>query len=319
MTLGQLAYYIKIGTRTLKGVSKVEINGSVEALSSVATIELPAYINNKPFMVEDFVKRGMPVSIQLGYNNDLFTEFKGFVRGISVNTPCLIECEDEIFAFRKEVKSEVFLKKSVSDILKSVASQIGYPVKSYVDALKYDKFVINEATGYEVLQKIQEQFRIMIYMYNGTLYANYFYMERNGYAALDFAKNIKASNLKFVREDDVKVRVNIRGVGADNKATKQISVGQKGGEVVNLPERLNVTDEKALENIAKEELKRLSYTGFRGDVTIWGKPFVGVAWVVAVNDSDYPDHDGNYFVKGAKVRFSKSGFERVLTLAERIA
>jgi hypothetical protein len=319
MTIGAMTYMIKIGQLTLKGVSKVNIVTSVESLSDTATIELPAYINNKAYDIESKVKRGMAVEIWLGYDGKNTLEFKGFVRTISVNTPCIIECEDEIFMFRKEVKSEVFIKKSVTDILKSVASQIGYPVVSKVDALIYDKMVINKATGYEVLQKIQDQFRILIYMYNGKLYANYMFLERNGVEYLSFQKNIKAANLTFVSKEDVKVIVNIKGIGADNKATKQISVGDKGGEVVNLPDRLNVTDEVALNNIAREEQKRRSYTGFRGDVTIWGKPYVAEAWVVSVKDEDYPGHDGFYFVKGTTVNFSISGFERKLTLAERLA
>ena len=319
MTIGAMTYQIKIGTKTLKGVSKVTIVSSVEALSVTASIEIPAYINNKPYDIESQIKRGDTVEIRLGYNNLNNLEFKGFVRSISVNSPCVIDCEDEMFKFRKEVKSEVFVKKSVTDILKSIAGQIGYPVVSKVSDLVYDKMVINQATGYEVLQKIQEQFRILIYMYNGKLYANYMYLERNGVEYINFQKNIKASSLKFVRAEDLKVKVNIKGVGADNKATKQISVGESGGEVINLPDRLNVTNEKALQNIAREELKRVSYTGFRGDVTTWGIPFVGLAWVVSVKDEDYPDHDGFYFVKGVTVNFSVAGFERKLTLAERLA
>jgi phage protein D len=318
MTLGAMTYDIKIGSRTLKGVTAVSISNSVESLSAIATIELPGYIANKPFLVENYIKRGDKVTISLGYKGENKQEFTGFVRAISTNIPVRIECEDEIFAFRKEVKSEVFLKKSVTDILKSVAGQIGYPLVSKVDALKYDKFVINQATGYEVLQKIQEQFRIMIYMYDGKLWANYFFMERNGVEYIELSKNVKAANLQYVSETDVKVRVNIKGVGADNKSTKQITVGEKGGEVVNLPDRLNVTDEKALENIAKEELKRLSYTGYRGDVTLWGRPFVGLAWVVNVRDPDYAGRDGFYFVKAVKVSFNIQGYERNLTLAERL-
>lgn len=320
MTLGEMTYEIKIGQRTLKGISKVLIESSVESLSDIASIELPAYINNQAYDIEDKVKRGMAVEIKLGYNGKNNTEFKGFVRSISVNTPCVIECEDEIFSFRKAVRSEVFIKKSVSDILKAIGSQVGVPVVSKVNDLVYDKFVIQDATGYEVLQKIQEQFRIMIYMYEGKLYANYMFMERNGVEYLNFQKNVKASSLKFVREEDTKVRVNIRGVGADNKATKLVQVGQSGGEVVNLPERLNVTDEKALQNIANEELKRLSYTGFRGSLTTWGAVKIGAAWVVNVKDEDYPGRDGFYFVKGMKVIFGKdTGFERELNLAERLS
>ena len=75
MTLGAMTYDIKIGPNTLKGISRLSIDSSVESLSDVATIELPAYINNKPYDIEARVKRGMPVTISLGYNGKNNQEF----------------------------------------------------------------------------------------------------------------------------------------------------------------------------------------------------------------------------------------------------
>lgn len=320
MTLGAMTYQIKIGTLTMKGVTAVRINSSVESLADTATIELPAYVGNEPYDIEAKIKRGMKVTIDLGYQDRNKREFTGYVRSISVNTPCLIECEDDMFLFRKEVKSEVFVKKSVSDILRSICTQLGFKLTSFVDDLKYDKFVIRDATGYEVLTKIQEQFRIALYIWDGELWATYQSQNRNGTAAVDYSKNIKASELKYVREVDVKVRVQIRGVGADNKATKTITAGEAGGEVLNLPDRLNVTDEQALLSIAKEELRLRSYTGYRGSLTCWGRPYVGRGFVLNVIDNDYRDRNGYYYVKSTEVNFSKStGYERKIDLAERLA
>lgn len=314
-----LTYNIHIGLNRLKGLSKVEIRSSVDTLSDTATITLPAYINNVTYDIERRVKRGMKVKFDLGYDGENVTEFVGYVRSISVNSPVVIECEDEMFLFRKAVKSEVFVNASVTEILESVASQLSFGLDSSVSDLKYDKFVIQSATGYEVLMKIKDQFNISLYIRDGKLFAGYRYLERFGNVTVDFEQNVKASNLQYVSAEDVKVQVQLKGVGKDNKSTRQIEVGERGGEVIKLPPRLNITDEAALERIAKDELKRLSYSGFRGDVTTFGRPYSERGYVAKVIDPDYPDRVGNYFVKGVTVSFSQNGYERKLELGERLS
>ncbi len=305
----------------LRGISKIQLKSSVEQLGNTATIEFPATIQNVPYDVEKKVKRGFVVKIEMGYNGQTRQEFLGYVRSISANNPCTIECEDGIYLFRKEVKGKVFLKSTVEDILKYVCGQIGtFNLKADLGGLKYDKFVINSgATGYEVLRKIKEQYGLSIYVRGGELVATLKYIERVGEVTYDYKKNVKDSGLKWVEETDVKVEVRVRGVGADNKLTETLSIGTKGGEVRKLPNRVNVTDKIALEKIAKEELKRLTYRGFRGELTGWGVPYCAIGYSARIIDSDYHDHDGTYFVKEVEVLFSKSGFERKVTLGEKIA
>lgn len=305
----------------LKGISRIKINSSVESLGNTATIEFPSTIQNTPYDVTKKLKRGFIVRIDLGYNGQNKQEFIGYVRSISANNPCTIECEDGIYLFRKEIKGKVFTKSTVEAILQYVCGQIGtYTLKANLGGLKYDKFVIQAgATGYEVLRKIKEQYGLSIYVRGGELVATLKYIERNGQVTYDFKKNVKDSNLKWVEQEDVKVEVRVRGVGTDNKMTETISVGSKGGEVKKLPNRINVTDKATLEKIAKETLKLLTYKGFRGDLTGWGVPYCEIGYSARVVDSDYTDHEGVYFVKAIEVEFSKNGFERKITLGEKLA
>lgn len=304
----------------LKAITRIKINTSVESLADTATIELPATIENVPYDITKKLKRGYVVRIELGYNNQNNLEFLGYVRSISANNPCVIECEDGMFLFRKEIKGKIFVKSTVAVILQYVCSQIGvYKLKENLGGLKYDKFVIqNGATGFEVLQKLKESYGISIYVKGGDLVANLKYIERNGSVSFDFRRNVKESNLEWVEEQDVKVEVRVRGVGADNKQTETVSVGSKGGEVKKLPNKINVTDKATLDKIAREELKRLTYKGFRGDLTTWGIPFCDIGYSARIIDADYPDHEGTYFVKAVETEFSKKGFERKITLGEKL-
>ncbi len=317
-----MCHRVKIDDYTFKGIGSVEVNSSVDSLSDTATITLPFMIQNVPFDLEQKFKRGQKVKIELGYNDEYQTEFEGFVRILSMNNPCIIECEDSMYLLRKEITSKLFTNASINVIIQYVLGEIntGLAFKSSVGDLKYDKFIIRNATGYEVLEKIRQQFGIAIYVKDSTLYASLKYTDKQGDVSLSMTKNVKASSLQYVTESDTKVMVKVRGVGKDNKTTANIEVGSKGGEVITMPDQLNITDKTSLEKRAKEELKKYSYEGYRGEITTWGRPFCDLGYSCKVQDETYPLRDGKYYVKSVKVRFSKStGYERILSLGIKLS
>ena len=311
---------VTIGGQVLKGITEVETETSVESLSDTAKIVLPFKIHGVIFDVEKRFKRGDAIKIELGYNGKYQTEFEGFVRTISANNPCMIECEDWMFRMRKEVALKAFVNVSVDTILKYVCEQVGgFKLQSTVGDLKYDKFVIRNATGYEVLEKIRQQFGISIYAKPGAIVANLKFTEKTGAVEIDMDRNVKAASLQYIKETDIKVQVKVKGVKKDNTATKEITVGSKGGEVVTMPDQTNISDEKSLEAKAKEYLKTLTYTGYRGDITTFGRPFCDLGFSARVIDPDFPDRTGNYYVKGVKVKFSiGSGYQRTVQLGRKL-
>jgi phage protein D len=249
---------ITINGQILKGVTEVETESTVESLSDTARIVLPFKIYGVPFDLEKRFKRGDSVKIELGYDDKYQVEFDGFIRSLSTNNPCVIECEDWMYKMRKEVKSKAFANVSVNTILGYICNELGFVLNSTVADLKYDKFIIRNATGYEVLEKIRQQFGISIYAKPNTIVANLKYVEKTGSVSFDMAKNVKAANLQYLRETDVKVQVKVKGVKKDNTATKEIVVGTAGGEVVTMPDQRNITDITSLEAKAKEYLKTLN-------------------------------------------------------------
>lgn len=318
-----MCHKILIAGSEVQGITKVEIQKADESLSGVAYLEFPAYNQNKPFDAEKKWKRGDEVIINLGYNNEFQEEFRGFVRAISVNNPCVISCEDGMYKFRKKIAAKEFKKAGVDVILNYVCGQIGVKLQAGegVSGLKYDKFIIRpNVTGYDVLKKIQEQWKLKINAIGlDTLSANLAYVERTGKVTYDFANNVKSANLDYVVEEDVKAQVVVRGIGKDNKVTKDIEVGEKGGEVVKLPDQMNVTDEGVLKKMAEQKLKQLRYTGYRGDLTGWGKPYCEVGFTATVKDPDFAGRDGGYYVKAITVRFSKeTGYERQVSIGAKL-
>ncbi|WP_249117916.1 hypothetical protein [Prevotella melaninogenica] len=75
--------------------------------------------------------------------------------------------------FVRNSKTEVLKKVSLADLLKKVVLGIGknYSIQcSY--SWTYAKFVIHNATGYDVLKKIQEECGADIYLSNGVLHVH---------------------------------------------------------------------------------------------------------------------------------------------------
>ena len=314
-----MTYEVTIGGKTLKGLEKIEIIRSAESVIDTAVVTLPYMIEAKNTRLDEQVKRGDAVSIKLGYDGKNVSEFEGFVKSVNPNVPLTIECEDYGFLLRKPVKDRVFVGKNVKIILEDIASQCGLKIESDFGGLSFDKFVIRSATAFEVVEKIRNEYNLNIYVRSDkTLIAKGLYTEKTGDVYYDFEVNIKKSDLKFVRSEDVKIQVKIRGIGKDNKATKEIIVGSSGGEVITLPERRGVTDEATLTDIAKNRQIQLSYDGYRGSIYGWLIPFVDVGFTAKINDPDNAIRNGKYYVKSVKTTFSQNGGERQIELGIKL-
>lgn len=134
-----------------------EIEKNVENLADVAVITLPETVLNQALKVKDKIGRGSEVTIKAGYDGNLKTEFIGFVRDITTDGSLKIHCEDALFLFRKGIKDKMLKPTSVKKIAEYVCSEIGEGYKVVVEGdLAYEKFVIYQANGYDVLMKLQE-------------------------------------------------------------------------------------------------------------------------------------------------------------------
>jgi hypothetical protein len=108
---------IEVGSYQLAVLGSCEIHKSVDLLADKCTIVLPAYSFNQAIRVEERLKRGDKVIVKLGYNEDLVTEFQGHLLSIDTDDGSLtLNCEDDLFLFRRAVKDKQFVSSNVSDI-----------------------------------------------------------------------------------------------------------------------------------------------------------------------------------------------------------
>ena len=124
----KMCWKISIGNYNLKMIESVNVKRSVELLADTATTILPATVFNKSLNIEidEKIKRGDPVNIELGYDEKLVPEFEGYVESISTDGGSLtINCEDGIFLYRVKIPDKELTNANVKDILKYPDIQTG--------------------------------------------------------------------------------------------------------------------------------------------------------------------------------------------------
>ena len=315
--LFNLSWKITLENYQLMLLEGVEITRSVEQLSDTATITLPGSVFNKALDIEDKIKRGNTVKIELGYNDDLVTEFEGFIESIETNDGSItIKCEDAIYKLRQPVSDKEFTNPDVSVILNYVLAQIGGYTLSCDYQFKYDKFTILSNTAYKVVKQIQEETKANVYLKGNVLHVHGQYKEIFGTAEYSFQQNIESSELEYRNADDRKTEVVVEGKSKDGKVIRE-TAGQKGGDTITktIP---GVSDPASLKNMAEEQLKVKSYTGYSGSFTGWLIPYCDAGYKVTISDDDYEFKDGTYYVLEVVTNFSKSGGSRQIKIGSKI-
>ena len=125
----RMDFDITVGNYRLRMVDQVKVRHSVEQLSDTATITLPAMVEGKALQVEEKLRpdpeKPIPVTIRLGYDGSLETEFEGFLKTVATDGGNLtLECEDAIYLFDRKVDDVELTAISMKALLEKVVRQI---------------------------------------------------------------------------------------------------------------------------------------------------------------------------------------------------
>ena len=314
-----LDFEVKIGEFYLGMVDSITIHKSVELLADTCEIILPAARLNKALEIEEQIKRGDEVSVSIGYKEvGIKEEFKGYLQRISTDGGSIkLFCEDDLFQFRKDLPNEELKKISLADLLSKVVKGIGKNYKvdcSYTWV--YDKFVIRDATGYDVLKKVQEECGADIYLKDGVLHIHPPGEVIGKERFYDFAVNIEEAELSFKRAEDKKVKVVVKAIMPDGKV-KEIEVGSTGGEKVEV--KCHASDTASMKARGEAEVKRRTFDGYDGSITTWLIPECNPGDTASIHDGDYTYKDGTYFVRSVTTEFSEGGGKRKVELGYRLS
>lgn len=335
---------IKIGEYLFKRVHNVQVVKSVDLLSDTAVIKMPASAMFKSGVeeqerkqLEDVIKAGDPVSITLAYKGVFENEeFTGFVTSIKPkNHIVTIECEDVLYFIRKARINKNFKNTTLKEVLNFILSETNQKLPEGVPPIKLDKnsgeinfdaLPLKDKNGAQALKKLQDEYGLSIFVNDAReVYAGL----RMGTNVSDevanyhLQKNVVSHDLEYMKEEDVEIYVKVIGVKKDNQR-EEVIIGEQEGEQRTL-HFYNISDKDKLKERGEEELEKLKYEGYRGNLTGFFVPHVTRGMGVTVTDTRYPSRGGSnnanneenlirYFVPKVTTTFGQNGARRKVEL-----
>jgi hypothetical protein len=310
---------VTIGDVVFKNISSFDIVENIADISDTATIVLPRnfrQLNGRP--VTDYIKAGMPVLIEAGYDDVYNTEYAGYVsEAPTADIPLEVKC-DELFPLRSGtiVKSykAATLKQVLTDNIK------GYSIECFDVSL--GKVLIDNVSPYQLLEDMRKNFGFYSRIYPGNiLHCGWAYDWQNDYTKrhkLQFAKNIKNSKaLKFKHKEDFNTRVKITIIKADG-SKEVINAGSKNEAAAESKITVANMSKADAEKMALSRYVKQSWDGFEGSVKCWGTPLVHAGDTVEFISEKYPERNGSYLAEKVTVRYTDSFMERDIKIGNKL-
>jgi hypothetical protein len=315
---------IKIGQFTFRSISEVEIIKSIEELSDTATIKMPSKFivrqNGEEKLVENALKVGDKVSIKLGYEEKYEgVEFTGFVVAIGSKIPLEIKCEDAMWLLRRKNITHAFNDKTpLKTILQKVVENTEIELSDKIPDVEVEKFIIRNANGTQVLQKLKEHLALSIYLDSeGKLYAGLEQLNNlHKEAIYDLNYNLVENNLEYKTAEQKRLRIKYTYMDSKNKK-KSVEVGDKDGELRTFHTSI-ISDEKKMEEMAHAEMQKLKYDGFEGSVKSFLIPFSTNGMTAVIKDKEHPNREGKYFIKKVVTSFGNNGARREISISNKL-
>lgn len=335
----RLTSRLEIGEYAFNFVNKIEVNSTWENLTDTCMITIPRRVRIKNADTglytdaitagpEGLWKRNDPVKVYLGYDDDNNLIFDGVLTRIAPKLPLQFHCEDKMFllkqvTIKKYSKASVSLPELLADIL-PIDPTTGKQYEFEAEDIGLGKFIIEKSTIVEVFDYLKKApFGLSTYFKDGKLYSGFAYrissiadIVTGDLPIFEFQRNIiDDSNLEYLRDDDVKLKVRVVNRNAANQI-KEYEFGDTDGELRTIQTyNLTVAD---VNKIGQEALEKYKYEGFRGSFTTFLQPQVKHGQAVQMIDPLIPDRSGVYLVRQVRTNFGMDGGRQEITLDRKL-
>lgn len=336
MAFFELNSEITVGAFKFRAVNDVRIERSLHSYEERAYIKLPSRARivqgrrSNPTMLTtaSLFTDGSPVTIKLGYNGVLKTEFEGFVRRRNMAMPLEIECEGYSRLLRLNTFSANLSKGiEVKKVLELACAGTGITVECPISFKMYGRTMTN-TDGLKLLDEVKKcsDGVLTIFfiepkkLWCGLVYTPFlagtevYNLPRAGYR---LGWNcIKDSGLRErIPNEQVQVFINGMLANGDSVRTKsdELKDARKVQCLIN-----GVKEEGVLRQFANEKANHLNYTGYEGSLTSFLEPYCAPGYTATVIDDRYPERDGRYVVESVTTTFGVNGARRKVELGPKV-
>jgi len=309
----------------------MQIEQSVQTLTSTARIELPREfyqavnsvgknVNFARKNILEYIKIGSTIKIELGYNQDLQTEFQGYITKIDADIPLILECEDEMWQLKHAPKINTYIKNGGLSPLLTAIIPSKYEIK-LGEEYSFGSWVIDNARPYEVLEELQEKVGIRAYFENKNTLCVGMTVDFKPQIVhkYNFNNNVRStSELKFQQSQEKKLEVTINSKQS-NGGTRAFSTGEPGHETITLS--IPNLSEKQMRLWAEKIYESRQRAGFLGTLSGWCYPRTKAGESLEIVRPYYQDkhQDGRYFIESVQIIVSETdGIVRKNTITHRL-
>jgi len=316
----------KVGQLQFNHIHSFEANFTFRELTQTATLELPRnfYVNGeKVDNVRKFFKEKDYVEVNAGYNGELHTVFKGYIREIEPSIPIKLTLEDDMLLMKgKPIKKSWSSKQGVKlqALLEFLLSE--YQLSYEVDALDWNlgSFMIDRESASEVLKNLKKDYGIYAYFKDNKLHAGFAFTNSYNQHQYHFQKNVKdRGDLKYVSKESFPVKVTAISHQRNGKTIK-VELPKDAPENASLRTlnygHMSLVD---LTKTATADLKKFNIDGYRGGFKAFGIPQAMFGDVAVLEDARYPETNGSYLIEAVRIRIGSTFYERQIKLGEKVS
>lgn len=290
------------GEIVIRKCNSVKIESSWEMLTDTATIVLPRNVRDfDKLNVKQIFKKGDPIEIYLGYDENLLLEFTGFIREVSADIPIKIKCDDYMYLLKKHTVNVSMRSTKLSDLIKLIVPE---GIEVDVADINIGTKRFPNTTAAKILEELQEN-NIYSYFKGKKLIVGKIYSDDVAEVVIfNFSKNVVDNNLQYKNKEDVIIKIIATSTLPKGRKLKA-EFGDDFGQEQHLS-YYNITLKAELLKLAKADYDKYKVEGFDGNITGFGIPSVAHGMKAQIISYQYPDRKGLYYVKKVTKEFDES-------------
>jgi hypothetical protein len=319
MTLAMVSKIVFPSTSThneiiIRQCNSVRIESGWEMLTDTAVIVLPRNVRDfDKLNVKTIFKKGDPVEIYLGYDENLVLEFTGFISEVSADIPVKIKCDDYMYQLKKHSVNVAMKNSKLSDLIRAIVpAGIDYEVADINIAPKR----YPNTTAAKILEDLQDN-NIYSYFVGKKLIVGKIYTDNTTEpVVLNFTQNVVDNNLQYKNKEDVIIKIIATSTLPKGRKLKA-EFGDDFGQEQHLS-YYNIQLKSELLYLAKLDYEKYKVEGFDGTITIFGMPSVRHGMKAQIISNQYPDRKGLYHIKKVTKEFDDSPkYRQILNLDKK--
>lgn len=299
-------------TYRLCRVISCNIDSSWESLTDTCELVISRNIKGMSLdKVRETFRKGDPISIRIGYDQNLIQEFTGYIVNIDDSKHLVFSCQDEMYKLKSGTVN--FNKKncSLQELLEVVAA--GYTFDC-ADA-QLGNVRIKDISPAQVLQEIKDGYGIYSYFRDGKLISGKINQGNNNRFVLNYdqQRNIKSHSLTYRRAEDIRARIKVSSILRSGEKL-EITVGDADGTQSEI-ELFGIDNMADLRAKAEQKLALIKSDGFEGEITLFGLPRIVFGDEVELRSTLHPERNGAHYVDSTQLKYvTGSGIERVVKI-----